>query len=274
MTTRTAIVAAVLGCLFAASSAEAKLLGYWRFEEGAGTQTTDSTGQNPAASIIGQAAWSTTTAPQLSSSTRSIDIQGDTGVGLVELGNVVGLDTATDFTISMWFTLDSLPSSFPGLISKRSQFSGFDWELFMRDSSPDFFEYAVGGSFTDSLVTTFNPSTAPDWHHIAVVKDGSTLLMYLDGSTPQTQSNSNIIDGGDIVAVGVLQGGTGGGTGASNPWDGLVDEVAIFDTALDAATIAELAGGLPANQLFVPEPNSGVLLAAGLVGLCIRRRRR
>jgi len=237
-----ALLAALAVVLVPHSTAEAGLLGYWPFEEGAGGATADVTGQNPAGGVIGSTAWSTNTPSMLNStSTRAIDIQGDLGTGLVDLGNVVGLDAASDFSLSMWFTMDSIPGSFPGLISKRSAFSGFDWELFIRSSGSNGLEFAAGGTFTGSIVSPTPPTPAPDWHHLALTKAGTSYSLYLDGGPPVVSTITSPIDGGDTVAVGVLQ----GTPSPSNSWDGLTDDVGIFDRALTAAEVLAIAN-LPA----------------------------
>ena len=57
---------------------------------------------------------------------------------------------------------------------------------------------------------------------------------------------------------------------APAPWyynfDGLIDDVYIYDRALSPAEVFTLAT--------VPEPSTGLLLATGILGLAVSRRRR
>jgi len=109
------------------------------------------------------------------------------------------------------------------------------------------------------------------WHH--VVATGSTtnteLKLYVDGVLVDTDSslNDGITMNGHQFAVGAARFVNDAGT---RPFDGLIDEVAIYGTVLNATTVeAHYDAGL-----FVPEPSTLTLSALGLLGLLAYRRRR
>ena len=112
--------------------------------------------------------------------------------------------------------------------------------------------------------------SANTWHH--VVATGSTsageLKLYIDG----------VPVGTDPMDRNLTFNGTGGiGTptleigrrnaGSTNLFDGLIDEVAIYGTALDASTITGHY-----NAGLVPEPGSLVLMGLGSLAMLMRRR--
>jgi hypothetical protein len=72
--------------------------------------------------------------------------------------------------------------------------------------------------------------------------------------------NSSAVGGGVLVAT---------GNGSANFFDGVMDELWIYDEILPADKISFLA----ANN-FIPEPGSGLLMVVAAVGAVLRRRRR
>ncbi len=73
------------------------------------------------------------------------------------------------------------------------------------------------------------------WNHWTFVKDASLGVMqiYLNGNLWHSGTNLN------NPMAGITEFSLGGATGWSNFYNGSIDEFAIFDTALDGATIAE-----------------------------------
>jgi cysteine-rich repeat protein len=77
------------------------------------------------------------------------------------------------------------------------------------------------------------------WHHIVASRRGSLMLLYVDG----VEVASGVIDGAIAYGPGAgldLEFGSFLSYGTSRALDGLVDEVSIFDRALDATEIQEI----------------------------------
>ena len=124
------------------------------------------------------------------------------------------------------------------------------------------------------LSTTDNPGggigvsggeiIAVEWQHVAGVYDGAEMRVYLNGALVGALANSgNILDNGSLAA----------GIGADNTglavfFDGLIDDVRVFDTVL---TADELANGAFADP--IPEPSSALLLGMGCLGLVALARK-
>ncbi len=109
--------------------------------------------------------------------------------------------------------------------------------------------------------------TAPDdtvWHHYAVVTDGSSLNIWVDGV---------IGAGGETgVSTGFILDTIGAAYTTARDFDfhGQIDEFWLLDEALDATTIGYL---YTTNTLDgVPEPATMSLLALG--GMAMLRRRK
>jgi hypothetical protein len=120
------------------------------------------------------------------------------------------------------------------------------------------------------------PLAADEWHHVAMTGStlAGTITLYIDGASAAS----------DIALVNDATFNGTGGFGASpnltigaarpdsgdagyRPYDGLLDEVAIYGTVLNADTVAaHYDAGI------VPEPSSSMLLAIGGLMLMLRRR--
>ncbi len=109
------------------------------------------------------------------------------------------------------------------------------------------------------------------WHHLASTWDGTTMTFYLDGSAYGAWSDSKgvatVLTEDMVIGTGIRQ-AFGGNTTAR--WtNGLIDDVQIYDTALEATDIAALYAN-PGSV--VPEPTTLMLIGSGALAL-IRRKK-
>ena len=84
------------------------------------------------------------------------------------------------------------------------------------------------GFFNDLL--GFMPISLNTWHHIAVTYDGTTLAIYVDG----------VLDASALKSLGTIDSVLSMGkaiSGGWTPFNGLIDEVELFDRALTEAEI-------------------------------------
>lgn len=163
--------------------------------------------------------------------TNSADFELDTSEWLeIVDGSQAGLDLTGSFTIIGWFKLETAVLGYG--VSKSQDSNDY---YYLRFSSGRKAELKIGdGTATEScLGAALDLAT---WYHIAGVFDsGNDLHLYVNGST--TAPGATI-----ATEIAVLADNTGDfclGTlsGVGGYYDGLMDEVAIFNTALSSADI-------------------------------------
>ena len=93
----------------------------------------------------------------------------------------------------------------------------------------------AGGS-TATLVADRGRVALDTWHHVAATYDGAALALFLDGEQVGSTPKTGAIDANAAAAVWI---GANPPT-AYAPFRGLIDDVRILDTALDAAGVKAL----------------------------------
>jgi hypothetical protein len=108
-----------------------------------------------------------------------------------------------------------------GLIEKSYSGAGFLIEYVFTDSTLRFW---TGGSLV--MFRTWAPSTAT-WYHVAIVRSGTNLMMFIDGTQiGTTATNSSSISGtSGVIAIGEDL------TDLANDLNGWMDEIRISNIA-------------------------------------------
>lgn len=147
-----------------------------------------------------------------------------------------GLDITGDISISLWVKFESLPTSGNNLVfvSKYGYENNQRAYYFSIHNNSGTYRLRFansqnGSSFTEGNVTWSGVSTGT-WYQIGVSKSSTTATMYVNGSSIGTASvNNSQFDSSATFAVGILVGGSGG---TDSPFDGLIDDVLIYNAAI------------------------------------------
>ena len=107
----------------------------------------------------------------------------------------------------------------------------------------------------------FTASDDTDWHHYALVASGTTISLYIDGGPAVTETGKST--GFIIDTIGEAY-----STSRDFDFHGLIDEMWIFDEALDATEVSNLYNF---NSTI---PESSAVMLGTLAGLLLLRRRR
>jgi hypothetical protein len=226
----------------------AGLVAYWPFNEGSGTATVDASGYGRHGTLVNGTLWT---------SDPALDFDG--GDDHVDVGT---FDIAGDaLTIAAWIlsrNLANCSSSDCRILSKATSTAEADhWFMLSTIAAGSGaelrFRLKTDGT-TSTLIAGSGGLPEDTWVHAAAVYDGSNMELFLDGipvgSTPKSGSLST------NAGVSVWIGGNPPDA-FSKPWDGLIDEVRIYDRALTAGEILALPQPGGAGEIFSDGFESG-----------------
>ena len=255
------------------SFANAALVGHWTIDEGTGTTTTDLV-SSTAATLGTGVTWSTDTDDDPNARSAYSASFPNTTAGFISTGlnaTEIGIAGTGAKTIVGWFKTSSQEQQmFFGYSPTNGTGAGQDLRL-GHDANGNL-RFEVSSGFALTTAATVDDGA---WHKVAIIINAgdttSDVEFYLDGSilTP-TSSNGRAINTLGASANGaafdqVLIGNTNP-LNATQAWDGLIDEVRVYDTAL---TVGELNALQP-----IPEPSSALATLSGFLIVVIGLRRR
>lgn len=184
--------------------------------------------------------------------------------GFVDVGYQSALDLTSDFTVEAWLKTTAIGGT-QRIVSNRFYGGAFGqgFGLGIEDSHLIFSAFGVEDYRTQDAIL------ADAWYHLAIVVDsqgGPTF--YLNGELFQSFASAGPI----VASPSSLQIGRNpmaDGSFSFEPFNGVLDELAIYDATLDANRIRQHF------QAAVPEPASWVLLGIGFSALVaiVRHRR-
>lgn len=168
-----------------------------------------------------------------------------TGGDYVEIASGWSFDIADVISVAVWIKVNSFTKNYQTVIAK-----GYPWAI-QRYATTDNLAFVCHGlktkkgGFWASVRGDANVNDG-QWHHIVGVYDGQKICLYVDGTLDQSLSAS-----GPLLANSypVWLGGNSQVPGRG--FDGLMDDVVLFDHALDANDVGKLYSDGPAR--FVPK---------------------
>ena len=229
------------------AQAHAGLVLHYKFDETSGTTVADSSGNgNSTLSNMTGSEWTTGKVGG------ALDFDGSNDfVGLgTSFANNLG-----DVTFSGWIYREGSNTSHGEIFAKEHILS-----FSVRNSTNKLhFNFGVGSSWGSGSATE-SGSAIPmnQWVHVAGTRSGSTVKVYIDGVLEGTGTNADT--GSNALWAGIGHKPTSGFY-----FNGLLDDVRMYDHALSAGEISALAAG----GAGAPEPAEtfaflGLLTAAGL----------
>jgi len=199
------------------------LIGLWKLDEISGTVAADSSGHGNDGTVVGGAQW---VAGYIDG---ALDFDGDDNY--VDCGYDPVFDTANEMTLAAWVTIRSIPTAWACVVAKGE----YSWRISNENMEPRFHFGITIWSASNPSIPGDTPVGYDEWHHVAGTYDGANINVYLDGSLDGTVATTSPIG---VNAANVLIGENPEAAGRN--WDGLIDDVRIYNRALSEAEIGEL----------------------------------
>ncbi|MFH0908834.1 MAG: LamG-like jellyroll fold domain-containing protein [bacterium] len=212
------------------------LVAHWRMDEGGGAIVADSAGNGNNGTLLGAAAWG---AGKCGGA-----VQFDGIDDYVDCGNSALLKPTKNITISMWVKPAAIQKTYADLFGGHANNQGYVIQQHLIMTNEFLFVYNNGSGWQGGNVLT--QLKAGQWNFFVVQKDGNKVRHYLDGKlTGETDVTGDIYYlAGERIYI-----GEGYIPGQRN-FNGLIDEVKMFDRALSADEIWNEYKGLVLRYKF------------------------
>ncbi|HUA38256.1 MAG TPA: LamG-like jellyroll fold domain-containing protein [Candidatus Sulfopaludibacter sp.] len=199
------------------------LVAAYSFDEGAGTNVMDSSG-NTNNGTIGTATWT-----PYGKYGGALAFNGSSS--FVSVTDSASLHLTTGMTLEAWVNPVNNGNSAGGNYADVIYKGGDNY--YLEGSSPDNYAPAGGGTFGGTDIANYGPSGLPDnqWSHVAMTYNGSVVLLYVNG----VQVSSLAQTGNILTSTGALQ--IGGDSTYGQYFRGIIDDVRVYNLALTAAQI-------------------------------------
>lgn len=219
------------------------LVGYWRLDDGSGTNVTDSSGNDNDGTLENNPTWST---GQIGG---ALQFDGLTNQR-VSIPHDSDLFVDDQVTISAWIWRQDISnthtifSDFTSATTPRTQYT----LEFLNDNTSLVFRTNSGPTNTHTSVTGI-VSTYPlqQWVHIAATWNGTNVEFYVDG-VPEDTAFLNV----DPVTTTASSYSIGRRAGGAGDFSGLIDDVRMYDRALTPNEVDALASLVPSGLFSSP----------------------
>jgi hypothetical protein len=205
------------------------LMGWWKLDEGTGSKVSDSSGNNRHGTIEGQLAW---TAGKLGGALSANGVTAD-GVKIPN-DDALRFNRSQSFSVAAWIEVPELPATglWHGIVSKSRE-AGNWYGIWINSQNQ--WAFAANGEGND----LFGSTVTPGWHHVVIAQNSKANFrrIYVDGANVSTRGATPIDgDGAGELWLGTSHYG-------NETFKGKVDDVRIYDRALNNREIKDLAEG-------------------------------
>ena len=157
----------------------------------------------------------------------------------VNFGNAPVVSSGLPFFVSAWFRTTS--SSVQVIVAKsRAATATHRFWLTLGEGSGDVRVNgadAGGSGVSASFTTTFADG---NWHQMAGLFSGSTMSLFYDGQFRASAAILQLEPSQNTLVVGKYNDASGGVTGNTAPFEGQIDDITLFNTALTANEVREI----------------------------------
>jgi len=218
------------------------------FDEGSGTIAIDSSSNHNNGTLVG-AGWTTNGkyggAVSLTGSASEVDPP------------TLGTFYQTAFTYEAWVYKQSTKIDV-GVVGSWDGSQGGGAMIWI-DHISGHYRLTLGSTFSNYLDSGRTPNVG-QWQYVAATYDGSVARIYIDGVQAASTTFTGSLGNGNVWRIGAY------GSPATGFFDGMIDNVRIYDRALSASEIqTDMATAVPPDQ--TPPTVLGVVPTSGATGI-------
>jgi hypothetical protein len=220
------------------------LIGWWKLDENQGTIALDWSGHDNNGNLAGGPQW---VAGQFESA-----LAFEASRVTIPASDTLTADMFQDsFTVAAWINPTRTGNTWQQIFRAVRTDAASDDTLFINNDGTLSWRGRVGGAWAGGMCETV-PDAAPanQWAHVAVVGDGTSFRIYVNGALSQ-ESPYQKTDGSNAT---YYLGGDPTSTGES--YSGMIDDVRIYNKALTVEEIIKAMRGDPLIS-WGPSPANG-----------------
>ena len=251
---RVALVSVAAVALIALSGATSSVAGptglvaAYSFDQGAGTTLTDASGNGHDGTVSGGATWTS----------------GHDGGALLFNGTDASVDLGalgtfyqTGFTLEGWVQKSTTKKDV-GVFGSWTSGGG---PMIWIDHLVGDYRLTLGASSLSDYLDSGRTPAIGQWQYVAATFDGSTARFYLDGTEVANRSVTYSVGSSNSWRIGAY------GSPAGGFFDGLIDNIRIYNRALSASEVQTDMSVPVASSLDTSPPSApGTLTATGGIG--------
>lgn len=223
------------GQIFLLPAPPTGLRGFWALDNRSGNKAYDFSGNNNTGTLTNMntsgnssSGWQDSSDCKAGGSCLMFDSVND----YVDCGNDASVNITGSFTIEAWINAAAL-TSWMRVIDKGMSSNGAP-AIFLSNDNALKFQATIGGSNTGEVTIGSMSGSLNQWHHVAATYDGSVVKTYFDGAySGNSVSRSGAVSTSNLNwCIGCRADTT------TNIFDGKIDEVKIWNVALDDVGVA------------------------------------
>ena len=151
------------------------------------------------------------------------------GNGWVNVTSSASLSPTAAMSVEAWVYFTGASFAAQNTVIGKLAGVGHGWLFDLLGGTPELFEE---GTTSAHLVSTGGTIPTNQWVHMVGTYDGTTIVYYQNGAASGSQASSGAIaENGTAVTIGA-------GVGGGHPFEGYIDEVALYNYALSANQVA------------------------------------
>ena len=216
------------------------IVAWWNFDDGPGPTAFDSSGNESHGSLVGGVQW----VPMETGGAMEFD--GSSGHITIPFSESLRVINQGDFTLTAWFKPDEIPTEYK-VVLQQGDLNGMGRTWLLVHQSNEI-RSSLGGSPNQSGFAI----EGGIWYHAAVVvtEQGATdtIQIYVNGQPSGAPGLKGVEDSDGIFYIGCHK-------NLTNFWDGLIDDIRIYNRALSPDEIKAMVP--PKVKAREPDPADG-----------------